>query len=78
MSWSSPMTPYESQYTRKRSQGYVQYLGRYMYFDNEGVVVEILKVTTKGNPAGDRGWNLTMWCSMRSFRWRTAVFFRIS
>ena len=35
---ASPMTPYESQYTRKRSQGYVQYLGRYMYFDNEGVV----------------------------------------
>ncbi len=34
----------------KALAGYVQYLGRYMYFDNEGVVVEASKVTTKGIP----------------------------
>lgn len=34
----------------KALAGYVQYLGRYMYFDNEGVVVETSKVTTKGIP----------------------------
>ena len=34
----------------KALAGYVQYLGRYMYFDNEGVVVESSKVTTKGIP----------------------------
>lgn len=34
----------------KALAGYVQYLGRYMYFDNEGVVVEASKVTTRGIP----------------------------
>lgn len=34
----------------KALAGYVQYLGRYMYFDNAGVVVEASKVTTKGIP----------------------------
>lgn len=34
----------------KALAGYVQYLGRYMYFDNEGVVVETSKVMTKGIP----------------------------
>ena len=34
----------------KALAGYVQYLGRYMYFDNEGVVVETSKVKTKGIP----------------------------
>lgn len=34
----------------KALAGYVEYLGRYMYFDNEGVVVEVAKVTTKGIP----------------------------
>lgn len=34
----------------KALAGYVEYLGRYMYFDNEGVVVEVSKVTTKGIP----------------------------
>ena len=34
----------------KALAGYVQYLGRYMYFDNAGVVVETSKVTTKGIP----------------------------
>lgn len=34
----------------KALAGYVQYLGRYMYFDNEGVVVEASKVATKGIP----------------------------
>lgn len=34
----------------KALAGYVQYLGRYMYFDNEGVVVESSKVSTKGIP----------------------------
>lgn len=34
----------------KALAGYVQYLGRYMYFDNKGVVVESSKVTTKGIP----------------------------
>lgn len=34
----------------KALAGYVEYLGRYMYFDNEGVVVEASKVTTKGIP----------------------------
>ena len=30
--------------------GYVEYLGRYMYFDNEGTVVEVSKVKTNGIP----------------------------
>lgn len=34
----------------KALAGYVEYLGRYMYFDNEGVIVEVAKVTTKGIP----------------------------
>lgn len=34
----------------KALAGYVEYLGRYMYFDNEGTVVEASKVTTKGIP----------------------------
>lgn len=34
----------------KALAGYVNYLGRYMYFDNEGVIVEASKVTTKGIP----------------------------
>ncbi len=34
----------------KALAGYVEYLGRYMYFDNEGVVVEASKVTTRGIP----------------------------
>ncbi|MCM1182077.1 MAG: cell division protein FtsQ/DivIB [Roseburia sp.] len=34
----------------KALAGYVEYLGRYMYFDNEGVVVEASKVTTPGIP----------------------------
>lgn len=34
----------------KALAGYVEYLGRYMYFDNQGVVVEASKVTTKGIP----------------------------
>ena len=34
----------------KALAGYVEYLGRYLYFDNEGVVVEVAKVTTKGIP----------------------------
>lgn len=34
----------------KALAGYVEYLGRYMYFDNEGTVVEAAKVTTSGIP----------------------------
>jgi cell division protein FtsQ len=34
----------------KALAGYVEYLGRYMYFDNEGVVVEAAKVTTASVP----------------------------
>ncbi len=34
----------------KALAGYVEYLGRYMYFDNEGIVVEASKVTTGGIP----------------------------
>jgi cell division protein FtsQ len=34
----------------KAVAGYVEYLGRYMYFDNEGIVVEASKVTTPGVP----------------------------
>ncbi len=34
----------------KALAGYVEYLGRYMYFDNEGTVVEASKVTTDGVP----------------------------
>jgi cell division protein FtsQ len=34
----------------KALAGYVEYLGRYMYFDNNGVVVEASKVTTPGVP----------------------------
>jgi len=34
----------------KALAGYVEYLGRYLYFDNEGIVVESSKVTTKGIP----------------------------
>jgi len=34
----------------KALAGYVEYLGRYMYFDNAGVVVEVSKVKTKGIP----------------------------
>lgn len=34
----------------KALAGYVEYLGRYMYFDNEGVVVEASKAATKGIP----------------------------
>lgn len=34
----------------KALAGYVEYLGRYMYFDNAGVVVEASKVKTQGIP----------------------------
>jgi cell division protein FtsQ len=34
----------------KAVAGYVEYLGRYMYFDNEGIVVEASKMTTSGVP----------------------------
>jgi cell division protein FtsQ len=34
----------------KAIAGYVEYLGRYMYFDNEGTVVEAAKVTTSSVP----------------------------
>jgi cell division protein FtsQ len=34
----------------KAVAGFVEYLGRYMYFDNEGIVVEASKVTTAGVP----------------------------
>lgn len=34
----------------KALAGYVEYLGRYMYFDNEGMIVEASKVTTSGIP----------------------------
>lgn len=34
----------------KSLAGYVEYLGRYMYFDNDGTVVEAAKVTTSGIP----------------------------
>lgn len=34
----------------KSLAGYVEYLGRYMYFDNDGVVIEAAKVPTKGIP----------------------------
>lgn len=34
----------------KALAGYVEYLGRYMYFDNDGMVVEASKVTTQGIP----------------------------
>lgn len=34
----------------KALAGYVEYLGRYMYFDNDGMIVEAAKVTTKGIP----------------------------
>lgn len=30
--------------------GYIEYLGRYMYFDNEGTIVEVSKITTNGIP----------------------------
>lgn len=34
----------------KALAGYVEYLGRYMYFDNDGMVVEAAKVPTTGIP----------------------------
>lgn len=34
----------------KALAGYVEYLGRYMYFDNDGMVVEAAKVPTSGIP----------------------------
>ena len=34
----------------KSLAGYVEYLGRYMYFDNDGMIVEASKVTTSGIP----------------------------
>ena len=34
----------------KALAGYVEYLGRYMYFDNDGMVVEAAKVPTQGIP----------------------------
>lgn len=34
----------------KALAGYVEYLGRYMYFDNDGVVIEAAKMPTKGVP----------------------------
>ncbi|MBQ6786928.1 MAG: FtsQ-type POTRA domain-containing protein [Lachnospiraceae bacterium] len=34
----------------KSLAGYVEYLGRYMYFDNDGVVIEAAKVPTRGIP----------------------------
>ncbi len=34
----------------KALAGYIEYLGRYMYFDNEGIIVEASKVITKGIP----------------------------
>jgi len=34
----------------KSLAGYVEYLGRYLYFDNDGVVIEVAKVTTQGIP----------------------------
>jgi len=34
----------------KSLAGYVEYLGRYMYFDNDGVVIEAAKVPTQGIP----------------------------
>lgn len=34
----------------KSLAGYVEYLGRYMYFDNDGVIVEAAKVPTGGIP----------------------------
>lgn len=34
----------------KSLAGYIEYLGRYMYFDNDGVVIEAAKVPTKGIP----------------------------
>lgn len=34
----------------KSLAGYIEYLGRYMYFDNEGVIVEESKVKTQGIP----------------------------
>lgn len=60
----------------KALAGYVEYLGRYLYFDNEGVIVEVAKVTTKGIPQVT-GLSLTMSYFMTSFRWKTARFFRI-
>lgn len=34
----------------KALAGYVEYLGRYMYFDKDGIIVEVSKVKTKGIP----------------------------
>lgn len=34
----------------KALAGYIEYLGRFMYFDNEGVIVEASKYKTKGIP----------------------------
>ena len=34
----------------KSLAGYVEYLGRYMYFDNDGTIVEAAKVKTNGIP----------------------------
>lgn len=34
----------------KALAGYVEYLGRYMYFDNDGMIVEAAKVKTSGIP----------------------------
>ncbi len=34
----------------KSLAGYVEYLGRYMYFDNDGIVIEAAKVPTIGIP----------------------------
>lgn len=34
----------------KALAGYVEYLGRYMYFDKDGIIVEASKVKTKGIP----------------------------
>lgn len=34
----------------KSLAGFVEYLGRYLYFDNDGVVIEAAKVPTKGIP----------------------------
>ena len=34
----------------KALAGYVEYLGRYMYFDKDGIIVEVAKVKTSGIP----------------------------
>ena len=59
----------------KSVAGYVEYMGRYMYFDREGIVVESSETKTSGVPQVT-GIDFDQWCSMSRFRWKIRQFLR--